>query len=270
MEMVPNRPVKIDHKNNLSGYIGDWHIMMNSIKKAKPPTVIPQEIISYNDNSYDLSLMLSYLDSNLTILEEKPLKPEEFDYMAYAKARAFLKVCYLLLRILLDDVSDIIKYFYDNNEPKVGIPKSFNKLLKKADNCKLPEDLVTILQPSKEWFCQMRDRRVDLEHNYESLLVSFRKGNNGETILGHFSTKGRTTREYEDIRKYFGLVLCEYQKLIDNLLDHFDSKFRTWYGFTPHRNVTIFSYVVDLPLWWAYKYGNYRHEDLHIFENNGN
>ncbi len=242
--------------------------MMNSLKKTEPPISTPQEVVSYNDNTYDLSLMLSYLDNNLTILEETPLTPDKFDYLAYAQARAFLKACYMLLRIILDDVSGITKYFYDRNEPKVGVPKSFNKLLKKADNCKLPEDLIVLLQPSKEWFHQMRQRRVDLEHNYESLLVSFRKGSDGETILGHVSTKGRTTREYEDIRKYIGFILCEYQKLIDNLLDHFDCKFRDWYGFAPPRNKTTFFGIVDMILWWAYKYGNYRHKDLHIIESN--
>lgn len=232
----------------------------------KPPIDIPQEVVSFNDNSYDLSLMLSYLDDNLTILENKPITPKEFDYMAYAKARSFLKVCYLLLRILLDNVSGIIKYFYDKNEPQVGIPKSFDDLLKKANNCRLPEDIVALLKRSNEWFPQMRQRRVDLEHNYESLLVSFRQGKDGEAILGHFGTKGHTTKEYEDIRKYFGFVLCEYQKLIDNLLDHFDAKFGTWYRFVPSRNITIMSDIVDLPLWWAYKYGDYRNEALQVIE----
>jgi hypothetical protein len=32
--------------------------------------------------------------------------------------------------------------------------------------------------------------------------------------------------------------------------------------------MTIFSDITDLPLWWAYKYGNYRHKDLHIIETN--
>lgn len=266
--MARSRPANINHKNNLSGYIGNWLTMMNHIKKTQPPIRMPQEAVSYNDNIYDLSLMLSYLDNNLAILEETPLTPDKFDYLAYAQARAFLKACYMFLRIILDNVSGIIKYFYDNNERKVGIPKSFEKLLKKADNRKLPEDLIALLQPSKEWFRQMRKRRGDLEHNYDSLLISFRKGKNGETILGHFSTKGHTTREYEDIRQYIGLVLCEHQKLIDNLLDHFDSKCRNWYGFAPHRDMTIFDRLVDMPLWWAYKYGNYRHKDLHIIENN--
>ena len=177
-------------------------------------------------------------------------------------------MCYILLRILLDNVSGMIKYFYDYNEPRVVVPKSFEDLLQKADNHKLPEDLIALLQPSREWFCEMRKRRDDLGHRYESLLISSRQGKDGENILGHFGTMGHTTREYEDIRKYIGFVLCEYQKLIDNLLDHFDSKFRNWYGIAPHRDMTIFDRIVDMPLWWAYKYGDYRHKDLHIIENN--
>jgi len=174
--MAPSRRVNINHKNNLSGYIGNWLTVMNHIKKTQPPIRIPRVVVSYNDNMYDLSLMLSYLDNNLTVLEETPPTPDKFDYLAYAQARAFLKVCYLLLRILLDDVSGVIKYFYDYNEPKVEVKKSFNGLLKKVDDRKLPEDLIELLQPSKEWFRQMRESRGDLDHNYESLLVSFRQG----------------------------------------------------------------------------------------------
>ncbi len=266
--MAQDRRTIINHKNNLSGYIGSWLNVMNNIKKTQPPIRIPQEVVSYNDNTYDLSLMLSYLDNNLKILEKTPLTPDKFDYLAYAQARAFMKVCYMFLRIILDDVSGIIKHFYDENEHPIIVPKSFDDLLKKADNRKLPEDLIALIQPSKEWFCQMRQRRVDLEHNYESLLISFRQGKNGENILGHFSTMGHTTKEYEDIRQYIGFVLCEYQKLIDNLLDHFDSKFRNWYGFAPPRDITILDRIVDMPLWWAYKYGNYRHKDL-AENNNG-
>ncbi len=258
----------VSHKNNLSGYIGSWLTVMNHIKKTQPPVRIPQEVISYNDNMYDLSLMLSYMDKNLTILEETPLTPEKFDYLAYAQARAFMKVCYMFFRVILDDVSGIIKHFYDENEHPIKVMKSFNDLLKKADSRKLPEDLIALLQPSKEWFREMRKRRDDLEHRYESLLISFRQDEDGKNILGHFSTKGYTTREYEDIRQYFGFVLCEYQKLIDNLLDHFDSKFRNWYGIAPPREVTTFYHIIDMPLWWAYKYGNYRHKDLQVIENN--
>ncbi|NIA06728.1 MAG: hypothetical protein GWP14_03675 [Actinobacteria bacterium] len=266
--MAQSRKTNITHKNNLSGYIGNWLTVMNHIKKTQPPIRISRAVVSYNDNMYDLSLMLSYLDNNLTLLEETPSTSDKFDHLAYAQARAFLKVCYLLLRILLDDVSGVIKYFYDYNERKVGVPESFNDLLNKADNRKLPEDLIEVLQQSKKWFRQMRDRKDDLAHRHESLLISLRQGRDGKNTLGHFSTMGHTAKEYEDIRKCFGFVLCEYQKLIDNLLDHFDSKFRNWYAITPHRNITIFDRIVDMPLWWAYKYGNYRHKDLHIIKNN--
>jgi hypothetical protein len=258
----------ITHKNNLSGYIGDWLIVMNHIKRTQPPITIPQEVVSYNDNMYDLSLVLAYLDNELKILEETPLTPEKFDYMAYAQARFFLKASYMFLRVILDDMSGIIKYFYDQNDSKVGIPKSFNDLLKKANNQKLPEDLIALLHPTNDWFPQMRARRGDLEHNYESLLISFRRDQDGKNILGHFSTKEHTTKEYEDIRKYFGFILCEYQNFIDKLLEHFDSKFINWYGLRPPRNETLFDHIVNMPLWWAYKYGNYRHNDLHVNEIN--
>lgn len=89
-------------------------------------------------------------------------------------------------------------------------------------------------------------------------------------FLGISALRNARPKNYEDIRKYFGFILCEYQKLIDNLLDHFDSKFRSWYGLVPHRDVTIMSDIVDLPLWWAYQYGDYRNEALQVIEDNGN
>jgi hypothetical protein len=190
----------ISHKNNLSGYVSNWLIAMNHIKKTQPPEIMPRAAISYNDNVYDLSLTLSYLNDNLKILEETPITHDKFNYIAYAQARYFLKVCYILLRVLLDDISGIIKFFYDNNEPDVGVPKSFEGLLNKAGSQKLPEDLITLLKPTSDWFREMRKRKDDLVHRYESLLISLRQGENGENILGHFSTMGHTTKEYEDIR----------------------------------------------------------------------
>ena len=74
--MAPDKRANIIHKNNLSGYIGNWLTMMNHLKKTQPPIRIPRVVVSYNDNMYDLSLMLSYLDNNMTILEETPLTPD--------------------------------------------------------------------------------------------------------------------------------------------------------------------------------------------------
>jgi len=103
----------------------------------------------------------------------------------------------------------------------------------------------------------------------ESLLISFRKDEDGKTIPGHFSTKGAIAKEYEDIRQSFGSILCEYQKLIDNILDHFDVKFMDWYGFKPSRPSTISAEgYAGIMLWWAYKYGNYRNNGIVVVEDN--
>jgi len=266
--MISQRPKVIHHNNNLSGYIGNWRLIMNQILKVQPPIDIPQELVSLSDNTHDLSVMLSYLDAKLTILEETPLiAGQQIDYQAYSDARTFLKICYLLVRILFNDVAEVIKYFYDENEPNSGLPQSFNKLLIKGRNKKLPEDLSALLRQTIVHFPIMRGRRDDLEHYYESLLISFKQDEVGKTILGHFSTKRHTAKEYEDIRQSFGNILCEYQMLIDNILDHFDTKFIEWYGFKPPRASKIIAQgYAGIMLWWAYKYGNYRPKDLQVSE----
>jgi hypothetical protein len=265
--MVSQKLAAVYYHNSLSGYIGNWRLTMSQILK-QPPINIPQELISLDDNTHDLSVMLSYLDARIIILEETPfVAGQQIDYLAYAESRSFLKVCYLLVRILFDDLSGVIKYFYDKNEPNSGVTKSFDNLLNKAKNGTIPEDLSTLLKQTIVHFPEMRSRRVDLEHYYESLLVSFRHDEDGKTIIGHFSTKGHTTKEYEDIRQYFGFILCEYQTLIDKLLDHFDTKFVNWYKIKPYRDLNILQRYAGITLWWAYKFGNYRHKDLQVIEN---
>ena len=267
---VTTRRLKIiHHQSDLIGYVSEWRLTMNHVLKIQPPIDIPQALVSLGDNTHDLSLMLSYLHAKLTILEETPLiAGQQIDYQAYSEARSFLKVCYLLIRILFDDVSGVIKYFYDKNEPNSGVTKSFETLLNKAKKGNLPKDLSILLSQTIEHFPEMRKRRVDLEHDYESMLVSFRRDEDGKTIPGHFGTKERNTKEYGDIRQYFGFILSEYQKLIDNILDHFDTKFMDWYRFKPPRASKIIAEgYAGIMLWWAYKYGNYRPKDLVVIEN---
>lgn len=270
--MTSQRAISVGYKNNLLAYFGDWRMMMSIMRPEEPEysrfVSIPAVFQSFSSNTYDFSLMLAYLDGKLTLLEETPLTPSQFNYQAYAEARAFLKTSYLLLRILLDDISGIIEYFYKKNEPRVEVKKSFDDLLKKAKKGGLPEGLSILLERSGSWFPEMRKRRVNLEHHYESMIITFERGEGGKRIPGHFGTKGRISIDYGDIRKYFGFVLCEYQTLIDNLLDHFDTKFNEWYGFKPHRVLNIIEGCGALPLWWAYKYGNYRHKDLQVSEGN--
>lgn len=269
--MASQKIKAVCHTNDLGSYIGNWRItlyQLNRILKIQPPTKIPQQFVSFGENRHDLSLMLSYLDTNLTILERtKCIARQQIDSEAYGEARSFLKVCYLLVRILFDDIAGVIKYFYDKNEPNSGVTKSFGDLIKKAQIGKLPNELSTLVDKTVTCFPEMRNRRVDLEHFYESLLISFKWDKDGKTILGHFGTKGQTTTEYEDIRQYFGLVLCEFQKLIDNLLDHFDNKFMEWYKFKPQRNFNIYQGYSGIMLYWAYKYGGYTHKHLKIIEN---
>ncbi len=268
--MTSRRLKIIHHQSDLIGYISEWRLTMNHVLKIQPPVDIPQALVSLGDNTRDLSVMLSYLDVKLTILEETPLiAGQQIDYQAYSYARTFLKICYLLVRILFNDVAGVIKYFYDENEPNSGVTWSFNDLLKNGKKGKLPKDLSTLLRRTIAQFPIMRGRRDDLEHYYESLLISFGQDKDGKTILGHFGTKGQTATEYEGIRQSFGSILCEYQNLIDNILDHFDTKFMDWYGFKPSRASKIIAEgYAGIMLWWAYKYGNYRPKDLVVIEDN--
>lgn len=115
----------------------------------------------------------------------------------------------------------------------------------------------------------MTATRDDLVHYYDSLLISIDEVEGGKNILGHFNTKGRAFRGYMSIRTHLGILLCQYQTLIDNLLAHFDDKFRDWHGIQQTesiRNMTIMQGCVAVPLWWAHKYGNYRHKDLQVSE----
>ena len=93
--------------------------MMNYILKVQPPISMPTPFAFLSNNTYDLSLMFAYLDDKLTVFEETPLTPSQFNYQAYAEARVFLKASYLFFRILLDDVSGIIEYFYKKNEKRI-------------------------------------------------------------------------------------------------------------------------------------------------------
>jgi len=89
--MTSQRPKIIHHQNDLRSYIGNWRLIMNQVLKVQPPVDIPQALVSLGDNTHDLSIMLSYLDARLTILEKTPdVAGQQIDYVAYAEARSFL------------------------------------------------------------------------------------------------------------------------------------------------------------------------------------
>lgn len=282
--MSSTRLIRIVHKNDLRAYLGDWknhmNIMSNSISKRVSKAEgqryhiarIPKPFESFSFNSDDLTILLTHLDNRLRVLEETSITPSQFPYQAYAEAKVFLKACYLFFLILLDDVAGIIEYFYKKNEPEVRVKKKFNDLLGKANEDKLySRELSELIKGTGLWFPELMRRRDDLVHKYETLLISFKHNQDGKNIAGQFSTKESPTKEYEDIREYFGFVLCEYHKFIDKLLDHLDEKFKVWYGIVQGgagRTTSIIEGTAGIMLWWAYKYGNYTHKDLKVVENN--
>jgi hypothetical protein len=275
--LSPQTQIRITHKNDLRAYLSDWKTQMGIIyitiakrelekSKRYHMTRIPEPIESFSFNSDDFSILLRYLDNTLKILEETPVTPREFPYQAYTEARVFLKTFFIFLRILLDDLAGIIEYFYKKNE-KLNLPEKFDDLIKKADKSKRTKDLSKLLGSRHLWFQELKRIRDDLVHHYDSILISFRQDGEGRNVLGHFNIKEKTRYVHEDTRKYIGSALSEYQRLIDDLLDHFDEKFKDWYRIvqsTTSRTPTI---IEDgITLWWAYKYGDYRNHTLKVDE----
>lgn len=271
--MTIPRSFRIIHKNDLNAYLGNWKTMMTMMGRVKqerqehyPVRRLPTPFESYAFNTHDLSVLLYFLDENLRILEETPL--HQFNDQAYAEARVFLKMSFIVFPVILDDLSGVIEYFYKSNEPKVEVKRAFNDLLLKANSDRLPQDLSKWLEQANPWFPEMKDTRDDVIHYYDSILISFKEIEGGTNIIGHFHIGGRRPYAYEDTRRFLGHIFCEYQKFIDNLLDHLDAKFIEWHGFKPHRDLSILEGQAGVILWWAYKFGNYRHNDLKIIENN--
>ena len=256
------------HKNDLSAYLSDWKMkieMINRLSKIgkNKPQPIPKTFQAIFNQTIDLSVMLRYLDSFLRILENNK-SPLSIDYQAYADAIVFLKASYLFFHILLDTLVGVIGDFYKEKE-EIALPDSFNKLLRRDKEGKLPKDLSGVLKNTHIWVPEFIDRRVDLVHHYESFLIFLKKNKNGEYILEHSNRSfGNEFKNFGEIRKYIGSLLCVYQQLIDDLLDHFDTKLNIWYGTMVDRSITIRE--GDMLWWWAGKYGNYTHPDFVIKE----
>jgi len=260
------------HKNDLSAYLSDWKMKMEMMNKSSKigknkPQPIPKTFQAIFIQTTDLWIVLRYLDSKLKILENNKL-PFSEKYQDYADAIVFLKVTYMFYRILLDTLAGVIAYFYKKNE-RINLPHSFHDLLKKSKNWqKFPNDLNFIFEKAHIWFPEFKERRVDLVHHYKSFLILLKKNKSGEYILEHSNRSyGNKFKNFGEIREYIGFLLCVYQQLIDDLLDHFDTKFKDWYGIIAGRSSrTQGSREGDMLWWWAVKYGNYKHSDLKIKE----
>ena len=258
------------HKNDLSAYLSDWKMYMemrnklSKIGKNKPQT-IPKDFQAIFEHTKDLWIVLSYLDSKLKILENNKLPLSE-KYQDYADAAVFLKCTYIFYQILLDTIARIIRYFYKENE-EIKLPSSlFIPPVKSKKN--IPKDLSVILNKVYTWFPIVKDRRDDIVHDCESFLILFEGNKSGMNMLKHSNiTSKKGIKSFGRIREYIGFLLCVYQQLIDDLLDHFDIKFKEWYGIKVGRSGrTQTGRVGDILWWWAVKYGGYKNPDLKFIE----
>jgi hypothetical protein len=263
--------ISVQHKNCLTTYLGEWMMMVKMLNNKIPHRYdlnrVPTTFESLSNNTHDLSVVLAHLHSRLLILEEKPLS--ELDSLAYSEARVFLKAFFVFFRILLDNVSGVIEFLYNKNQRGEAVTSSFNDLLRNAKGNKLPNDLNNLIAQTESWFSEVTDVRDDLVHHYDSFLISIDEVEGGNNILGIFNVKGRTSHSNISIRMFLGNFLSQYQTFIDNLLSHFDEKFKDWHKIQPNkslRNLTIMQGNTAMPLYWAYKYGNYKNPDLSIDE----
>jgi hypothetical protein len=263
--------IVVQHKNCLCTYLSDWMMLIKTIKpqgfEHYDLTRVPTTFESLSNNTYDLSVVLGHLDLRLRVLEEESIS--QLDFLAYAEARVFLKAFFVFFRILLDNVSGVIEFLYNINQRGEAVTRRFSNLLNNAKKGKLPDDLRKLIEQTDSWFPELTATRDDLVHFYDSLLISIERVDGGKNILGHFNTKGHAFRGHMNIRAHLGILLSQYQTLIDNLLAHFDDKFRDWHKIQRTeslRNITIMQGYTALPIWWAYKYGGYKHKDLQISE----
>lgn len=185
------------YTNNLNTYLGDWtHILRmtdNAVSKAHKPLTSCIPIQSFATHEFDVCVSLGYLDDKLTVLESEDLDkaigpPLQLDTLSLSDATFFLKTTYLHFRILLDDIAGIIQLLYKQHEPLVKIPNSFEDLLKRES---VPEEVKQVVQVASGSFSSMRKRRNDLEHYYESFLVTLQSTESGVNDLKHFGIKGK-------------------------------------------------------------------------------
>ena len=264
-----NRVMTVTHANVLSTYLADWSMKIQILPRGKDPTAsvggYDNVFRAISTGERDINTLLHLIDERLRILERRPLPTVEniknFDFTADVETIVLLKALYVHVRIYLDAISGVIRYFHR----KMSLPKSFNGLLKKLGTPAIPDDLCQVLSPAAKWFKDLKGTRDSLVHDYEDFLLLF----NGE-IIHHASLSkinGNTSFDYGPIRSCIGELLKNIQIMLDRLLDHLDDKFFYWYGFVQSsvsRNRTILEgwHI----LYWACKYGGYSHTELHVEE----
>jgi hypothetical protein len=197
------------------------------------------------------------------------LDAEISDFGSYSEAMAFLDAIYLFSRMVLDSVVGIVRHLYKSNENR-ELPKSFDGMFKKALRGELPDNLNAVFLKAKAWFPQLKDRRDDIVHHYETYSIGFKEDAEGKMTPLQFSPRNKThAMRGEDLRSYIGVVMAGYQRFTDTLLDHLDTTVLRWYGVVTSinsRQLTILEGRSANILWWAYRYGGYKHDSLVVEE----
>ena len=258
--------MRIIHKNCLSTYLSDLQTAMDVCARARQkPTSrlgIPRPLQSLVRHEGNLCLMLGFFDDCL-----KRFEANRQEFGAYSEAMAFLDVIYLISRMLLDSAAGVVRDCYKCNRED-ELPKSFKDMLKKSDRGKLPDNLNAVFSGCKTWFPDLKDRRDDIVHDYETYYIGLARNERGRVMPIQLSPRNKTRAiTSEDLRAYIGGVMAGYQRFVDALLDHLDTTFQRWYGVSrsaDSRSSTILEGRRGNILWWAYQYGGYRHDNLVI------
>jgi hypothetical protein len=265
--------MRIEYKNCIQGYLGEWLDCMNIKARAEGKTSsgleVPQPLKSLMRHELNLCLMLELFDECLTRFE-RSLNGDKAncDYSAYSEAMAFLDAIYFFTRLLLDSAAGIVKhrYFYKYNKGR-DLPKSFSDIYNKSVKRELPDKLNKVFSACASWFPQLKDRRDAIVHEYETYFIVFKQSSEGEKTALQFSPQ-KNTHEIgnEDLRSYIGMVMSGYQHFVDGLLDFWDEMFMVLYGISIcRRSTTLFGRRANI-LWWAYTYGGYRNDNMVVSE----
>ncbi|MCK4784608.1 MAG: hypothetical protein KAV87_12720 [Desulfobacteraceae bacterium] len=264
--------MRIEHKNCLQTYLGNWLMAMDVKARAegKPSSGlrVPQPLQSLMRHELNLCLMLELFDERLTRFEKSLNgKKEDYDYGAHSEAITFLDAIYLFSRILLDSAAGVVRHYYNCNNRGRELDKSFNDLYKKSVNGELPNNLNKVFSECEAWFPQLKARRDDIVHRYEIYFIGFRRNSNGETAALQISHRENTHAISDevlrsDLRSYIGMVMAGYQRFVDGLLDYWDEMFRSWYSISVFRHSTPLLGRSANILWWAYRYGEYRNDNM--------
>jgi hypothetical protein len=261
--------MRIEHKNSLTTYLSNWLMVMNVRARAEGKSSsglgMPQPARSLERHEFSLCVMLELFDDRLTRFEKALAgKILDSDYGAYAEAVTFLDVIYFLSRMLLDSAAGIVRHLHkwDTGDE---LPKSFNKMLERSVRGDLPNDLSVVFSGCETWFPQLKDRRDDIVHNYETCFIGFKLRSEGGMTAMQFSSRKGALAESE-LRSYVGTVMAGYQNFVDRLLDYWDGMFVASHGISVSRNRTILEGRTGNILGWAYRYGEYRNKDLFIDE----